>query len=44
MNSKEKSDHDVPVVAKLLTTDLAEIDEKVNEPIRKILQEYSHIP
>ena len=44
MNSKEKSDHDASTVAKFLTTDPAEIDKKVNEPIKKLLQEYSHIP
>ena len=44
MNSKEKSDHDASTVAKFLTTDAAEIDRKINEPIKKLLQEYSHIP
>ena len=44
MNSKEKSEHDASKVAKFLTTDPIEIDQKVNEPIRKLLREYSHIP
>ncbi|KAF6228818.1 hypothetical protein HO173_011666 [Letharia columbiana] len=44
MNSKEKSDHDASGVAKFLTTDPAEVDKKINEPIKKLLQEYSHIP
>lgn len=44
MNSKEKSDHDASKVAKFLTTDPAEVNKKVNEPIKKLLHEYSHIP
>jgi hypothetical protein len=44
MNSKEKSDHDAAATAKFLTTDPTEIDKKVNEPIKKLLNEYSHIP
>ncbi|KAL6717776.1 hypothetical protein ACLMJK_003861 [Lecanora helva] len=44
MNSKEKSDHDASKVAKFLTTDPNEIEEKVNGPIRSLLQDYSHIP
>ena len=44
MNSKEKSDPDASKVAKFLTTDPAEIDKKVTEPIRDLLSKYSHIP
>ena len=43
MNSKEKSEHDASKVAKFLTKDPVEIEKKVNEPIRNVLQRYSHI-
>ena len=44
MNSKEKSDHDAAQVARFLDTDPAEIDQKINEPIKNLLSQYSHIP
>lgn len=44
MNSKEISHHDTAKVAKFLTTDPAEIDKKVNQPIRELLHKYSQIP
>ena len=44
MNSKEKSNHDASKVVKFLTKDPTEIDKKINEAIKKLLREYSHIP
>ena len=44
MNSKEKSSHDASKVAKFFTTDPIEIDRKVNEQIKHLLREYSHVP
>jgi hypothetical protein len=39
MNSKEKPDADPAQVAKFLVTDPAETDNKVNQPIQKLLRE-----